>query len=70
MKAFFKKSSELTLEEKDMSVRGWNWGKANFIGNALHFDVEGQVDIGWTYLWQVPTNVIPVVYDGSLSPKT
>ena len=43
LKAFFKEASDLTLEEKDLSVRGWNWGKANFIGNALHFDVEGQV---------------------------
>ena len=43
MKSFFKNASDLTLEEKDLSVRGWNWGKANFIGNALHFDVEGQV---------------------------
>ena len=43
LKSFFKSASDLTLEEKDLSVRGWNWGKANFIGNALHFDVEGQV---------------------------
>ena len=43
LKSFFQSASDLTLEEKDLSVRGWNWGKANFIGNALHFDVEGQV---------------------------
>lgn len=50
LKSFFKNASDLTLEEKDLSVRGWNWGKANFIGNALHFDVEGQT------AFEVPLN--------------
>jgi len=50
LKTFFKDSSDLSLEEKDLSVRGWNWGKANFIGNALHFDVEGQT------AFEVPLN--------------
>jgi len=50
VKSFFKSASDLTLEEKDLSVRGWNWGKSNFIGNALHFDVEGQT------AFEVPLN--------------
>jgi structure-specific recognition protein 1 len=26
-----------------MSVKGWNWGIANFIGNTMEFDIDGQL---------------------------
>jgi len=50
LKDFFKSANDVTLEEKDLCVKGWNWGKANFIGNSLSFDVDGQM------AFEVPLN--------------
>jgi hypothetical protein len=32
LSSFLQKNYNTTLEKKDLSVRGWNWGLANFIG--------------------------------------
>lgn len=35
---YFKK----TIEKKDLSVKGWNWGKPNFQGEMMAFEQEGR----------------------------
>lgn len=37
---FFKANYKVELAEKDMSVKGWNWGTAKFSGPLLSFDVN------------------------------
>ncbi|KAM9833515.1 FACT complex subunit SSRP1a [Syngnathus typhle] len=37
---FFKANYNMELTEKDMSVKGWNWGTAKFSGPLLSFDVN------------------------------
>uniref|UniRef100_A0A3P8SVW9 FACT complex subunit SSRP1 n=1 Tax=Amphiprion percula TaxID=161767 RepID=A0A3P8SVW9_AMPPE len=37
---FFKVNYKLDLTEKDMCVKGWNWGTAKFSGPLLSFDVN------------------------------
>ncbi|XP_063046680.1 FACT complex subunit SSRP1a [Engraulis encrasicolus] len=38
--AFFKSNYKVELQEKDMCVKGWNWGTAKFSGPLLSFDVS------------------------------
>uniref|UniRef100_A0A673MMK7 FACT complex subunit SSRP1 n=1 Tax=Sinocyclocheilus rhinocerous TaxID=307959 RepID=A0A673MMK7_9TELE len=38
--AFFKANYKVELAEKDMCVKGWNWGTAKFTGSLLSFDVS------------------------------
>ncbi|XP_060783304.1 FACT complex subunit SSRP1a [Neoarius graeffei] len=38
--AFFKANYRVELTEKDMCVKGWNWGTAKFSGPLLSFDVN------------------------------
>lgn len=40
LSAFFKANYKLELTEKDMCVKGWNWGTAKFSGPLLSFDVS------------------------------
>ncbi|XP_064613506.1 FACT complex subunit SSRP1-like isoform X2 [Liolophura sinensis] len=37
---FVSKYYNTTLEKKDLSVKGWNWGVADFKGNSLSFNVD------------------------------
>ncbi|XP_067455469.1 FACT complex subunit SSRP1a isoform X1 [Thunnus thynnus] len=37
---FFKANYKLELTEKDMCVKGWNWGTAKFSGPLLSFDIN------------------------------
>ncbi|XP_014244293.1 FACT complex subunit Ssrp1 isoform X2 [Cimex lectularius] len=37
---FFKNKYQQDLLEKELSVRGWNWGTAKFSGSVLSFDVH------------------------------
>lgn len=37
---FFKVNYKVELSEKDMSVKGWNWGTAKFSGPLLSFDIN------------------------------
>ncbi|KAM7389798.1 hypothetical protein PAMP_023754 [Pampus punctatissimus] len=37
---FFKANYKVELTEKDMCVKGWNWGTAKFSGPLLSFDVN------------------------------
>ncbi|XP_038148507.1 FACT complex subunit SSRP1a isoform X1 [Cyprinodon tularosa] len=37
---FFKVNYKVELSEKDLSVKGWNWGTAKFSGPLLSFDVN------------------------------
>ncbi|XP_026855107.2 FACT complex subunit SSRP1a isoform X1 [Electrophorus electricus] len=38
--AFFKANYKVELTEKDMCVKGWNWGTAKFSGPLLSFDIN------------------------------
>ncbi|KAK3535989.1 hypothetical protein QTP70_023737 [Hemibagrus guttatus] len=38
--AFFKANYKVELTEKDMCVKGWNWGTAKFSGPLMSFDVN------------------------------
>ena len=40
MSSFLKKSYGKDLEKKDLSLKGWNWGKADFVGNIFLFTVN------------------------------
>ncbi|KAL7018159.1 hypothetical protein ACKWTF_010656 [Chironomus riparius] len=37
---FFKKHYKLEMLEKELSMRGWNWGNVNFKGDVLSFDIN------------------------------
>uniref|UniRef100_A0A3Q3AW79 FACT complex subunit SSRP1 n=1 Tax=Kryptolebias marmoratus TaxID=37003 RepID=A0A3Q3AW79_KRYMA len=37
---FFKTNYKVELSEKDMCVKGWNWGTAKFSGPLLSFDIN------------------------------
>ncbi|KAM9375598.1 FACT complex subunit SSRP1a isoform 1-T2 [Pholidichthys leucotaenia] len=37
---FFKANYDMELTEKDMCVKGWNWGMAKFSGPLLSFDIS------------------------------
>ncbi|KAK7922088.1 hypothetical protein WMY93_008990 [Mugilogobius chulae] len=37
---FFKSNYKVELTEKDMCVKGWNWGTAKFSGPLLSFDIN------------------------------
>lgn len=39
---FASRATSKHLEKQDLSVKGCNWGKANFVGDALSFDVDGK----------------------------
>lgn len=39
---FANRTTNKHLEKNDLSVKGCNWGKANFIGDSLCFDVDGK----------------------------
>lgn len=36
---FFKKNYKLEMLEKELSMRGWNWGTAKFKGDVLSFNI-------------------------------
>ncbi|CAG0923330.1 unnamed protein product [Notodromas monacha] len=38
---FFSNSFELPCEERDLCIKGWNWGTARFKGKVLTFDIAG-----------------------------
>uniref|UniRef100_A0A0V0G502 FACT complex subunit SSRP1 n=1 Tax=Triatoma dimidiata TaxID=72491 RepID=A0A0V0G502_TRIDM len=40
MAKYFKSKYSQELNEKELSVRGWNWGTAKFSGSVLSFDVN------------------------------
>jgi structure-specific recognition protein 1 len=37
---FFKKHYKLDMLEKELSMRGWNWGTVHFKGDVLSFDIN------------------------------
>ncbi|KAI8783219.1 FACT complex subunit SSRP1 [Biomphalaria glabrata] len=47
----------ISLEKVDMSLKGWNWGTADFEGNALNFKVDNMIafDIPLTYVMNSTT---------------
>ncbi|XP_060070055.1 FACT complex subunit SSRP1-like [Ylistrum balloti] len=47
---FVSKYYQTTLEKQDLSVKGWNWGLANFTGNSLNFEVDNKL------AFEVPLN--------------
>ncbi|XP_041088047.1 FACT complex subunit SSRP1 isoform X2 [Polyodon spathula] len=42
MSNYFKANYQVDLTEKDMCVKGWNWGTARFGGQLLTFDINDQ----------------------------
>ncbi|GAB0088101.1 FACT complex subunit SSRP1 [Sergentomyia squamirostris] len=47
---FFKNNYKKDMLEKELSVRGWNWGTVHFTGSVLSFDVEGKTS------FEIPLN--------------
>lgn len=50
--AFFKTNYKQDMLEKEMSLRGWNWGTAHFNGSVLSFDVENKTS------FEIPLNLV------------
>ncbi|XP_071946371.1 FACT complex subunit SSRP1-like isoform X2 [Antedon mediterranea] len=42
LSAFIKRNYEISLEEKELSVKGWNWGEPNFNGSEMSFEVNNK----------------------------
>jgi len=42
LSTFIQKYYHTTLTKRDMSLRGWNWGVADFIGECRVFEVITQ----------------------------
>jgi structure-specific recognition protein 1 len=40
---FVQKTLNKTIEKTDLALKGWNWGKANFMGDVLNFEVDGKM---------------------------
>uniref|UniRef100_A0A1Q3EZC6 FACT complex subunit SSRP1 n=1 Tax=Culex tarsalis TaxID=7177 RepID=A0A1Q3EZC6_CULTA len=47
---FAKKNYKLDMLEKELSMRGWNWGTVHFKGSVLSFDVENKTS------FEIPLN--------------
>lgn len=47
---FVKKHYKIEALEKELSMRGWNWGTVHFKGSVLSFDVEGKTS------FEIPLN--------------
>uniref|UniRef100_A0A1B0D4W3 FACT complex subunit SSRP1 n=1 Tax=Phlebotomus papatasi TaxID=29031 RepID=A0A1B0D4W3_PHLPP len=47
---FFKTNYNKEMLEKELSVRGWNWGTVHFTGSVLSFDVENKTS------FEIPLN--------------
>lgn len=41
---YVKATYDLPMPEKDICVKGWNWGVAKFSGSVLSFEVANQLD--------------------------
>ncbi|XP_039292782.1 FACT complex subunit Ssrp1-like [Nilaparvata lugens] len=54
---FFKSSYSLDMLEKELSVKGWNWGTAKFNGAVLSFDIGNNAafEVPLSYVSQCPT---------------
>ncbi|CAL8302834.1 unnamed protein product [Arctogadus glacialis] len=52
MSEFFKANYKVELTEKDMCVKGWNWGTAKFSGPQLAFDVNDST------VFEIPLNSV------------
>lgn len=37
---YFKNNYDSELPEKELSLKGWNWGTAKFNGSVLSFDIN------------------------------
>uniref|UniRef100_A0A8D8C5E7 FACT complex subunit Ssrp1 n=1 Tax=Culex pipiens TaxID=7175 RepID=A0A8D8C5E7_CULPI len=48
--SFAKKNYKLDMLEKELSMRGWNWGTVHFKGSVLSFDVESKTS------FEIPLN--------------
>ena len=38
--SFFREHYSVNLRERDLCLKGWNWGLANFQGSVLNFDID------------------------------
>jgi len=42
---FIQKYYHATLTKRDMSLRGWNWGVADFVGECSVFKIIQRLDV-------------------------
>lgn len=42
LQTYIEKTYRLDLEPKELCLKGWNWGTANFDGNVLSFDIDSK----------------------------
>lgn len=40
---FSKRNIKKPIEKADLCVKGWNWGKANFVGDSINFESDGKL---------------------------
>lgn len=40
---FTSKNLKKSIEKNDLCVKGWNWGKANFVGDSMNFEADGKL---------------------------
>lgn len=52
LRNYMQTNFDIELKPKDLCLRGWNWGTAEFKGSVLSFDVEGKSG-KLDYLWCV-----------------
>lgn len=49
---FFRNNYKLDMLEKELSLKGWNWGTAKFLGSVLSFEVNN------VCAFEVPLNYV------------
>jgi len=42
LEKFIKENYKVTVKRENTTLRGWNWGQAEIVGETLTFDVEGE----------------------------
>ena len=52
LKEFSKENFALSLDAKELSLKGWNWGKAEIHGHHLDFIVQGRT------MFELPLNEV------------
>lgn len=45
LQSYIEKTYRLELEPKEVCLKGWNWGTANFNGSVLSFDIDSKTGI-------------------------
>ena len=40
---FVSKNFKKSIEKSEMCIKGWNWGKPNFVGDTMNFEADGKI---------------------------